>query len=204
MWLLPVLDRVCSVAARSYYRLYIEGERVPGEGPVLLVANHPNSLFDPALVAAAAGRPVRFLAKEPLLHHPGIGWLIRASGAIPIYRMQDDPSSVHRNDESFRAAHEALAGGAAIGMFPEGISHHLPTLAPMKTGAARIALGAVSRIGHSFPIVPIGLTFRGKEHFRSDALVLVGSAIEWEDLVDGARSPGTVRELTRRIAAALH
>jgi glycerol-3-phosphate O-acyltransferase / dihydroxyacetone phosphate acyltransferase len=203
MWLLPLLGRVGSLATRSYYRFHDEGERVPCVGPVLLVANHPNSLFDPALVVASAGRPVRFLAKEPLIHHPGIGWLIRGSGAIPIYRMSDDPASFNRNDETFRAAHDALAEGAAIGMFPEGISHDLPGLAPLKSGAARLALGAARELGRDFPIIPVGLTFRGKEHFRSEALALVGRRLEWRDLIGERYSPAATRELTRRIAEAL-
>jgi adenine/guanine phosphoribosyltransferase-like PRPP-binding protein len=52
MWLLPVLDRVCSLAARSYYRLYIEGESVPAEGPVLLVDDFTESGW----TLAVAGR----------------------------------------------------------------------------------------------------------------------------------------------------
>jgi glycerol-3-phosphate O-acyltransferase / dihydroxyacetone phosphate acyltransferase len=203
MWLLPLLDRISAFAARTYYDLTVAGDRVPADGPVLLVANHPNSLFDPALVAAAARRPVRFLAKEPLLRDPAIGWLVRGSGAIPVYRAQDDPASVGRNEEAFRAAHEALREGAAIGIFPEGISHDLPALAPLKTGAARIALGAARLLGGSFPIVPVGLTFRGKERFRSEALALVGEPIAWEDLAHAEYGAAEVRELTRRIAVAL-
>jgi glycerol-3-phosphate O-acyltransferase / dihydroxyacetone phosphate acyltransferase len=203
MWLLPNIHRVSAFAARSYYRLRVEGARLPPAGPVLLVANHPNSLFDPALVATAADRPVRFLAKEPLIHHPGIGWLIRGAGSIPVYRVSDDPGRVHLNDDSFRAAHQALAEGFAVGMFPEGISHDLPGLAPLKSGAARIALGGARLVGGSFPIIPVGLTFRGKEHFRSEALALVGEPIPWDDLAAGGSSPRAARALTERIAAAL-
>jgi glycerol-3-phosphate O-acyltransferase / dihydroxyacetone phosphate acyltransferase len=203
MWLLPLLDRVSGFAGRTYYRLTIAGERVPPGGPVLLVANHPNSLFDPALVAAAARRPVRFLAKEPLLRDPAVGWLVRGAGAIPVYRAQDDPSAMGRNEEAFRAAHEALRQGAAIGIFPEGISHDLPNMAPLKTGAARIALGAAGLLGGAFPIMPVGLTFRGKEQFRSECLVLVGSPLEWQDLAGPDGGPDEVRELTARIGAAL-
>ena len=169
----------------------------------MLVANHPNSLLDAAMVAAAARRPVQFLAKAPLLVDPRIGWLVRGSGAIPVYRAVDDAGSVHRNDEAFRAAHTALADGAALGIFPEGVSHHNPSLVQLKTGAARIALGAAHLHGSAFPIVPVGLTLRGKEHFRSDALALVGEPVIWDDLAARGTGAPQVKELTRRIEAAL-
>jgi glycerol-3-phosphate O-acyltransferase / dihydroxyacetone phosphate acyltransferase len=203
MWLLPLIHRLSSFAAHSYYRLEVAGELVPGTGPLLLVANHPNSLHDPAMVAAVAGRPIQFLAKEPLFHDPGVGWLIRGSGSIPIYRAQDDPASVGRNEEAFRAVHQALRDGAAIGIFPEGISHHLPALAPLKTGAARIALGAAKLRGGTFPIVPIGISLRGKEKFRSEALAQVGPPVPWDDLAKSEFGSAEVRELTRRIGAGL-
>ncbi len=76
MWLLPALSQVSRLAARTFYRLEVAGERVPGAGPALLVANRPNSLLDPALVSAAAGRPVRFLAKAPLFADARVGWLV--------------------------------------------------------------------------------------------------------------------------------
>lgn len=204
MWLLPLFARGSTVATRVFYRLSHEGERVPRGGPVLLVANHPNSLLDPALVASAARRPVRFLAKAPLFTDPAVGWLVRGAGAVPVYRRADDPSLMERNDESFRAAHVALASGAALGIFPEGLSHSEPSLAPVKAGAARIALGAASLLKTEFPILPIGLTFRGKERFRSEALIVVGEPVTWDDLATtGEGDAGAVRELTGRIEGAL-
>lgn len=204
MWLLPFFSRLSRLAARTFYRLAIAGERVPAAGPVLLVANHPNSLLDPALVAAAAGRPARFLAKAPLFADPQVGWLVRGSGAIPVFRPEDDRAQVGRNEEMFRAAHAALAGGAAVGIFPEGVSHSEPSLAPLRTGAARIALGAAALRGGGFPIVPLGLSFREKERFRSEALVLVGRPVAWDDLrAAGSGDAGAVRELTRRLDEAL-
>ena len=66
---------------------------------MLLVANHPNSLLDPAMVAVAARRPVRFLAKAPLFSDRLVGFLVRGAGSIPVYRKSDDPSQVGRNEE---------------------------------------------------------------------------------------------------------
>lgn len=204
MWLLPVLSVVSRLASHVYYRLSIDGGEVPPTGPVLLVANHPNSLFDPLLVAAAARRPVRFLAKAPLFTEPRVGFLIRAAGAIPVYRRIDDPAAMARNVEMFSAVYEALAAGSAVGVFPEGTSHSDPALAPLKTGAARMALGGYRRMVSTFPIIPIGLVLRRKDVFRSAARVIVGDPIDWSELAPlGPDDPDAAQELTTRVNRAL-
>src|SRR5690606_33369677 len=157
---------IARTALRGFYHFAVDGNAPPRSGPALLVANHPNSLLDPAAVVAAAGRPVRFLAKAPLFTDPLVGWMIRASGSIPVYRQQEGPGETARNENAFRAAHAALAGGDAIGIFPEGLSHSEPALAPLRTGAARIALGAAAGMPSPFPIIPVGLVFPQKQRFR--------------------------------------
>jgi glycerol-3-phosphate O-acyltransferase / dihydroxyacetone phosphate acyltransferase len=205
VWLLPAFSHLARFAVRTFYRLEVSGERVPRRGPVLLAANHPNSLMDPAVVAAVAGRPVRFLAKAPLFRDPLVGWLVRGSGAIPVHRHQDDPAQMERNDETFRAVHRALAAASVVGIFPEGISHDAPSLAPLRTGAARMALGGAALAGGAFPVVPVGLVFRDKTRFRSEALAVVGAPVPWDDLAGrGEHDADAVRELTARIDRALH
>lgn len=204
MWLLPHLAHVGGFIIRLYYRVSRSGAAVPRTGPVLLVANHPNTLLDPMCVAWAAGRPVRFLAKAPLFSMPVLGWLVRGSGALPVYRRQDDPALTEQNEATFLAVHEALAQGSAVALFPEGISHSEPALAPIRTGAARIALGAAARTGGAFPIIPVGLVFRRKDRFRSEAHAVVGDAIAWSDLAArGSGDRDAVAELTARIDRAM-
>jgi glycerol-3-phosphate O-acyltransferase/dihydroxyacetone phosphate acyltransferase len=202
-WLLPHVGRLSRLAARVFYRFTSEGE-APSEGPVLFVANHPNSLVDPIVVAAATRRPVRFLAKAPLFDERLVGPLVRWAGSIPVYRAQDDPALMERNASVFEAVHAALMDGAAVGIFPEGISHSEPSLARLRTGAARIALGAAERRGVVVSIVPVGIVLRQKERFRSEALALVGPAVDWRDLSGRGESDAeAVRELTGRIESAL-
>lgn len=204
MWLAPAFSLLANAASRIYYRLTIAGERVPAGGPVLLVANHPCSLLDPILVCAAARRPVRFLAKAPLFSDPKTGWMVRAVGAIPVYRRVDDPALMDRNTDMFRAVYASLARSAAVGIFPEGESHSDPSMVALKTGAARIVLGTHAVHGVRAPIIPVGLVFRQKDVFRSDALVVVGSPVPWEDLAGrGVEDAYAVRGLTERIGAAL-
>jgi 1-acyl-sn-glycerol-3-phosphate acyltransferase len=192
----------------------------PVAGPLLVVANHPNSLLDPALVTVAVGRPARFLAKAPLFDDPKVGWLVRASGAIPVHRAQDAAAEGAAgedrraaNADTFRAAETALAAGDAIALFPEGISHARPALQPLKTGAARLALGAAARLGRAFPVVPVGITLDDRAIFRSPGLLATGAPLAWDDLAAAAIAeaaagreparPDLVHALTARIGAAL-
>jgi hypothetical protein len=63
-------------------------------------------------------------------------------------------------------------------IFPEGKSHDEPSLAPLKTGAARMALYAREAGGvDELAILPIGLTFERKEAPRTRVLVQIGEPI---------------------------
>ena len=203
MWLYRAMPLISELAVRSYYRVSVAGARIPTDGPVLLVANHNNSLVDPALVAAMASRNVRFLAKAPLFTHPLIGWLIKGVGSVPVYRQQDDPALVSQNLDSFRDVHRVLAAGDMVGIFPEGISHSASRLAPLKTGAARIAIGAANQLGTDFPIIAVGLVFRDRDTFRSEAHVIIGESFRWDDLVGDLTNRNAVRELTNRIERSM-
>lgn len=203
MWLLPILSRLSRFTAHTFYRLTVAGEAVPKKGAVLLIANHPNSLVDPVFVATAAGRPVRFLAKSTLFRHPAVGFLVRGSGAIPVYRRADDPGRMELNVDMFSAVHKALADGSAVALFPEGVSHSEPALMPLKTGAARMAFGALEAGAAPFPIIPLGIVLRARETFRSEALVVVGAPVVWDDLRGTSDDREAVGRLTERMDAAL-
>jgi hypothetical protein len=122
---------------------------------------------------------------------------------VPVYRQIDDPALVSQNLDSFRDAHRVLAAGDVVGIFPEGISHSASRLAPLKTGAARIAIGAAAQLGTDFPIIAVGLVFRDRDAFRSEAHVIYGDVFRWNDLVAEVTNRSAVRELTERIEAAM-
>jgi 1-acyl-sn-glycerol-3-phosphate acyltransferase len=183
------------------------GGQVPERGPILLVANHPNGLIDPMLVGRIAPRQVCFLAKAPLFRMPVVGWILKAAGALPVFRTSDSPGEQDKNEQTFAACFEALERGAAICIFPEGMSHSGPALQRMKTGAARIALGAEARRGFALDVrvVPVGLTFRDKHLFRGKVATQVGPPIEVAELRDlWAKEPRrAIEALTARIGQEL-
>jgi 1-acyl-sn-glycerol-3-phosphate acyltransferase len=164
---------------RFYYpRIEIEGgERLPATGAVLYVANHPNSLMDPALIGLVARRPVHFFAKAPLFEVPVFGALMSALGMVPAYRGQDDKAQVRRNLETLEVGAAYLKRGEAVGIFPEGKSHDREGIEQVRTGAARIAWQAVQG-GATVTIVPLGLNYECKDRFRSAVWVRAGEPID--------------------------
>jgi glycerol-3-phosphate O-acyltransferase / dihydroxyacetone phosphate acyltransferase len=195
-----------SFAVRLFYRVRVAAPEREPEGPVIFVGNHPNGLMDPALVFILTRRKVTFLAKAPLFALPVLGALLRGLDALPVFRRQDDPGQMNRNEGTFEAATGALVQGRALTLFPEGKSHSEPGLAELKTGAARIAFRAQAR-GARVRIVPVGLTYAEKNRFRSEVLIDVGPALEVADFfvpgAEGEAEVAAVGRLTERIAAAL-
>jgi len=173
----------------------VDMERVPADVPVIFAVNHPNALIDPLFLLCFAPRPVSFLAKAPLFMTPVIGWFVRGLDAIPVYRKQDNVAGSNR--ETFAQARALLARGGAIAIFPEGTTHSDPRLRELKTGAARIALGAsMERI----VIVPAGLYYTSKQTFRSSAVMQFGDPIF---VTPASPEPAQVEALTQQIDDAL-
>jgi len=176
---------IAGVALRWYYRdIQVEGlARIPRQRPLLLVVNHPNALIDALLVIWLVPRRVLITAKATIFRNPIAGALLRWLGVVPLRRASDEiqqggSPNPARNKETFRAVYDALRGNGTVLIFPEGKSHDEPSLAPLKTGAARMALyareaGDVDELA----ILPIGLTFERKEAPRTRVLVQIGEPI---------------------------
>jgi 1-acyl-sn-glycerol-3-phosphate acyltransferase len=191
---------------RLYYpRIEVEGcERIPSSGAILFVANHPNSLLDPALIGFATRRPVHFFAKAPLFDVPVFGALMRALGMVPAYRGQDDKAQVRKNLETLDVGAKYLRQGEAVGIFPEGKSHDREGLEQVRSGAARIACQAVQS-GATVNIVPLGLNYERKDRFRSAVWVRVGEPIDANAWMSarGEEEKKAMRALTEEIDSRL-
>ena len=205
-----IIHAVISIALRLFFRrIEVVGvDRVPKAGPLLFVLNHPNGLVDPALVFVSLPRRVSFLAKSTLFDNALGAFVLRTLEILPVYRRIDAGAKLESNFSTFENCFELLRRGRCIAIFPEGISHDEPQLQKMKTGAARIALGAVSGAepARGLRIVPVGLYYTSKTSFRSEALIRYGEIFEVEpiELDENGEPPrDAVLALTAKIETSL-
>lgn len=195
-----------AVVAFYYPRIEVTGAGlIPRTGPVLLVANHPNSLIDPIMLGIAAQRPVQLMAKAPLFDVPVFGALLRALGMVPAYRGSDDAKQVSKNLQSLDLAGRQLAQGTVMGIFPEGKSHDAVQLALVRSGAARLAMLALAAGARGLKVVPVGIIYERKERFRTAVWLKVGRPIDADNWrrMHGPDEHRAMRALTQEIDARL-
>lgn len=176
-------------------------EVVPESGPVLLVANHPNSFMDAVLIALSTNRPIHFLARGDAFNNRILNRIFRSLYMLPVYRASEGVGNIAKNQETFDAVHAALAQGGVVLIFGEGLCEHNWRLRPQKKGAARITERAWSTQNTAaLKVIPVGLTY---EHFNGggkSALVCFGKPItkgHWTGAFVGA---AFVKEFNAAIA----
>ena len=185
-----VVQTLGRLVAKAWFRsIETEGmDQITPDRPILICANHANGFVDPVLLVATSPRPVRFLAKSTLWKVPALGPLLGLAGVLPVYRRQDG-SNTGDNTKSFAASEAELAVDGAIGIFPEGTVNDTLKLLPLRTGAARIALGARAAGADAVRIVPVGLLYEDKATPRTRVLVRARDPIDlddvWPQLVEG-------------------
>lgn len=197
-----VIVGLARFVTRGFFRtVEVEG-RPPDRGPVVLAASHLYGFVDPVVLVARLDRFPRFLAKATLWDVPPAAVVLRFAGAIPVHRRQDGAVE-GANDGTFRSAVDALAAGGTVAIFPEGTTHDEPTLRPLRTGAARIALDAAGAGVDGVRIVPVGVSYEDKVDVRGRALVSYGAPLLVTPPAPDEDPRTAVRALTDDLQAAL-
>lgn len=176
-------------------------------GPVIILGNHPNMALDSLVIASVYERELWFLGKATLFRNPAMATLLEKLHVIPVERRQDAGTETVQNEDTFRRAAEILESGRGLALFPEGVSRGERKIAPLKTGAARIAFQAEAPRNFVGGVViqPVGITYSDLHAFRSSVTVTFGTPIRVADFANQftADAMGTVRALTARCQAEL-
>lgn len=169
-------------------------EHVPVDGPVLLAGNH-SGILDGPLVFFVSPRPASLLTKAEVFVGPwarACGWL----GLIPVHRGQADRTALHSG-----LAH--LAGGGALGVFPEG-TRGSGGFDSITDGLAYLALRSGA------PVVPIAVTGTGAAlpkgktvpKLRAPVRIAFGPPVTVDPTGD-PRARRTVRDAAEQLRLAL-
>jgi 1-acyl-sn-glycerol-3-phosphate acyltransferase len=184
---------------------WVDGEKLPAEGGVVVAANHVSHI-DPLTFAHLLhdhGRLPRYLAKAVLFDVFFVGRVLRATGQIPVLRLTPDAT------RAFSAAVEAVGRGRMVVVYPEGTLTRQQDLWPMtgRTGAARIALAA------DVPVIPVAqwgaqdilypYARRPRLFPRKTVHAKVGDPVDLDDLRSKETTPEVLREATDRIMDAI-
>ena len=163
-------------------RLYYSEIRVKNpeflehNGPMIIIANHPNTLVDAWLIGNICKQPIYFMAKGTFFNNRLKMWFLKSLNLIPINRATESKTKGVSNQATFEECYKLLEQGKTLVIYPEGNSLLERQLRELKTGTARIALESEKRNGGklNLKVVPMGLIYLQAEKFRSSILVNIG------------------------------
>lgn len=205
-----ILKLIIKVALQIFFTSKkIKGKKnVPPLGvPLLVVSNHPNTFMDPILIAHFLKQEMYFLANASVFNSPFNRWFLKQLNMIPIQRKEDKNKVKYSNEEIFAKCYQHLNRKGSVLIFPEGTSIHGRRLQKIKSGAARIALGA--EMGKNFElgvhILPIGLNYSKPESFRSEIFIQVGEPIDTRTFAKAYQEDAekTIHQLTEQIEKSI-
>jgi len=194
--------------------------RVPTQGAVLLVGNHPNDIPDVIAGLYLSPRHPRYIATVSVTTNPIAKAMYEAMAVIPIVRVRDarkmkaegvDLAALNQAANDTVLA--ALGSGDVVAVFPEGGVHDVPEIGRFRTGVAKMVLEHLDTDAQNDVVIaPFGHQYEAPRQWGSDMLSVLGepwSARAWREaqpaenrgaaaLTDHLRS--TVRQVTRNSA----
>jgi len=207
--LYQTLKLLFGFAVKHYFReIVIHNEdNIPKDMPLILLPNHTSAFMDPIAVATQVPRSVNFLARGESFQNPILSKIFGVLHMIPIYRREYSPDEVSKNDDIFIRCFELLEKKGCLMIFPEGVSQMEATLMPLKSGSARIALGAAARNDFKLNIclLPIGINYTNPHALQGKLFLNVGKPIYTADYEKEFRenSDKTIHKLTDEISDEL-
>jgi len=182
-----------------YHRVEVrQPPQLTESGPQLANGSHFGGFSDPLLLAHAMDRVPRFVGRDVIWKNPIARVVVNWVGAIPVHKPDDGGRS--SNDQMFSSCYDALAEGELVTIFPEGITVDDPSIAQIKTGSARIALGARANGVESLKIVSAGIHYQNKAALRSDVFIDIGWEIDLDDSIGDYVADGEPADASNRDA----
>ncbi len=199
-----IITKIATWANALLFRRF-EVRHAPGlteSGPVLANGSHFGGFSDALVLVRAMDRVPRFVGRDVIWKNPVARVMMNWVGAIPVHKSDDGGPSA--NDQMFSSTYKALADGELVTIFPEGITVDDPSIAHIKTGSARIALGAKASGVEGLRLVSAGIHYENKAALRSDVFIDIGWEIDLDAEIgsyveDGDSADASNREAVRAL-----
>ena len=175
-----IWKKLCALTMKVFYHNYevIGEDTIPKNTGIILCVNHVNALIDAVVLQASTKKDIRALARDGLFKNPFLRPILNMIGTVPIYRRETTQTDTSKNLDTFSKCYELLAENQTLVIFPEGQSHSKSFIQDIKTGAARMALGAIETNGVEPVVIPVGMTFSRQRRKRTEVLVQYGDPID--------------------------
>ena len=200
---------ILKISVKLYFKrkVIVGKNNIPKGKPVMFVANHPGAFMDPIVIGTYTDRSLYYIARGESFKNKFSAWFFKRLRMIPVYRKEETPELTHKNDAVFGACFSHFENGRSLMIFPEGTSKIEYRLRKVKSGAARIALGAEAKNNFELglTIVPIGITYSNPMNFRTDVQINFGSPIPIKNYKESYQkdSFATAKSLTKEIESAI-
>ena len=187
-----------------YSRIRVVNKKgVPNNGPLIIVANHQNTLLDPLLLACFIPRTFFFLLRASFFSSKFGRAMANSMNMMPIYRKRDGGNIAEKNEVVFNRCVALLNQQKTILIFPEGSHLGRWTLRPFQKGFARIAQAYLSQPDvQPLQILPIGLNYFDLSAAKNKVIIKVGKTISLSPSVE-TNSPAFLNELKNNAFEAL-
>ena len=96
---------IVGIGIRFYYKevKILNRTSLSNNGPLIIIANHPNTLMDAMMIGYATKQPIYYMAKGTLFNSRFKLWLLRNLNMIPINRRGEGTTNGVSNQDSFEA-----------------------------------------------------------------------------------------------------
>jgi 1-acyl-sn-glycerol-3-phosphate acyltransferase len=169
-------ERITNAVLRGLFRMFFkmnlkEFDKVPSDGPFMLIANHTSALDGPLMYVFMQPRKMFAMAKKELWDHGFTRFIMNQWGSIPV-----DRENMGR--QTMEACFAILDQGNILAMAPEGTRNRTGEL---QEGKAGIAFIAHKKQVPMVPIVLLGFdkfSYYAKRLRRTPITISVGKPFE--------------------------
>lgn len=204
-----ILKIIVDISLKVFFRkIEVHGkDLIPTGVPLIIASNHPSTMMDAIVIGSEFSKKLHYIARGNLFTTTFRRWLFKSLYVIPIYRKDESSDAMERNKNVFRKCFDVLSDNGSILIFPEGVSQIDRRIQKVKTGTARIALGAeeINNFNLGVVIIPVGLNYSEPGEFRSNLFISFAKPIYVSEFLqkDVGSDEASVKALTERIKESL-